>query len=103
MKTAHRSVFVRADLRAHLFGFMLTSPDKHACSCLDRIHPVSWRVFRFFSSFIIIKNFGTLDGGIDKHREADQRHRLARFAGRVIEKPFVSVTIDVLMRVRGRT
>ena len=40
MKTAHRSVFVRADLRAHLFGFILTSPDKHACSCLDRIHPV---------------------------------------------------------------
>ena len=24
MKTAHRSVFVRADLRAHLFGFILT-------------------------------------------------------------------------------
>ena len=40
MKTAHRSVFVRADLRAHLFGFILTSPDKHAWSCLDRIHPV---------------------------------------------------------------
>ena len=41
MKTAHQSVFVRADLRAHLFGFILTFPDKHAWSCLDRILLVS--------------------------------------------------------------
>ena len=34
------SIFIRGHLHAHLFGFILTSPDKHAWSCLDRIHPV---------------------------------------------------------------
>ena len=49
---------------------------------------------------LIILNPGTLElwkGESIKHREADQLHRLARLAGRVIENSFVSVTIDVLI------
>ena len=49
----------------------------------------------------MVLNIGTPElwkGKLDKHRVQDQLHRLARLAGRVTENPFVSVTIDVLIK-----
>ena len=40
----------------------------------------------------------TLEAGIVGVGQRDQLRRLARLAGRVVENPFVSVTIDVLMK-----
>ena len=47
----------------------------------------------------MVLNFGTseLRKGNRGAGQRDQLHRLARLAGRVIQNPFVSVTIDVLM------
>jgi len=48
--------------------------------------------------YILILMVLTLEAGIVGVGQRDQLRRLARLAGRVVENPFVSVTIDVLMK-----
>jgi len=46
----------------------------------------------------MVLNFGTSEGGIAEPVNEISFVRLARLAGRVLEYPSVSVTIDVLMK-----